>query len=109
MAKAIVPGRAGTKNESLPGSVSCHSLCTGLVVDMAIKNEEMRAAVAKDPSSILEKIFAGRANSVLSLSESNPLHSLFLPRFVYAQPRLDKTTADTLEQVKAQFAAAVAT
>ena len=46
-----------------------------------------------------------RGNSVLKPSESSPVHSLFLPRFV--EIRTDKTKADTLAQVLAQFDAAV--
>jgi DNA ligase-1 len=108
LATKVVPGRPGTKNEGRPGSVTCQSACGALVVDVAIKNEAMRDAVEKDPDSILAKIFAVRGNSVLSPSESNDLHSIFLPRFVEAQPRIDKTVADDLQRIKDQFNAAVA-
>jgi DNA ligase 1 len=107
VAKAIVPGRLGTKNEGRPGSITCETLDGLLRVDVTVKNEAMRDAIEANPDAFLEKIYAVRSNLVLNPSESNPLHSLFLPRFVEAAPRIDKTTADTLEQVQDQFRNAI--
>jgi DNA ligase-1 len=106
VAVEIVPGKPDTKNEGRPGSIKMRTSCGGLEVDVTVKNEAMRDAIEKDPESFLKRIYAVRANLVLKPSESNPLHSLFLPRLVEATFRTDKTVADSLEQVIAQFDAA---
>ncbi|CAG9229017.1 ATP-dependent DNA ligase [Burkholderia vietnamiensis] len=105
---AIVPGRVGTKNEGRPGSLTCVTSCGQLQTDVTVKNEAMRDAIEANPSDFIERIFAVRANSIMKPSESNALHSLFLPRMVEAGYRTDKTEADDLARVEAQFAAAVA-
>lgn len=105
--EGIAEGRAGTKNEGRPGAFNCKTLCGGLKVDVAIKNEELRDRVEKNSDDFIGKIIAVRANQVLAPSASNELHSLFLPRMVEAGYRIDKAVADSLDQVKAQFASAV--
>ena len=52
------------------------------------------------------QVYAVRANGLMRPSDSNPLHSLFLPRF--SEERLDKPVADSLQQIKDQFEAAAA-
>lgn len=58
-------------------------------------------------SDFIGRIIAVRANCVMKPGDSSPLHSLFLPRIVEASYRTDKTEPDSLEQVIAQFDAAV--
>lgn len=106
--KAIVPGRTGTKNEGRPGSLTCETSCGQLRVDVTVKNEALRNHIEDNPDDYIGRITAVRANMVMAPSESNELHSLFLPRMVEAGYRTDKTVADSLEEVRAQFDAAVA-
>lgn len=106
IARAIVPGRAGTKNEGRPGSITCETAEGELVTDVTVKNEAMRDAIEKNPDEFLGRVYAVRANSVLKPGESSDKHSLFLPRFVEASWRTDKVKPDTLAEVKAQFASA---
>jgi DNA ligase 1 len=105
---AIVPGRSGTKNEGRAGSLRCESACGELVVDVAVKNEKMRAQVDSDPGAWINGIVAVRANDVQEPGKSSRAHSLFLPRLVEPAVRFDKTVADTLDQIKDQFAKAAA-
>jgi DNA ligase-1 len=92
----FVAGRDNTKNEGRVGSLTCRTSCDGLRVDVAIKGEAMRDAVEADKEGWLGKIMPVTANMIMKPSESNPLHSLFLPRFTSATPRTDKFTADSL-------------
>lgn len=103
---AIVPGRAGTKVDGRPGSLSCESICGQLRVDVTVKDEAMRAAIESNPSDYIGRIVPLLFNDVMRPSPSNPLHSLFLPRLAEATYRLDKSEADSLERVFEQFEAA---
>jgi DNA ligase-1 len=103
----IVPGRAGTKNEGRAGSITLETSDGLLRVDAAVKNEKMRDDVDANPGNWIGSINALRFNSIEKPSASNNLHSLFLPRLVEDEYRTDKTTADTLEEVFAQFNAKV--
>ena len=103
----IVPGRAGTKNEGRAGSFTCVTSCGQLVVDVAVKNEALRDRVDANPDEFIEKIVPVRGNSILLPSDSNEFHTLFLPRMVEADYRLDKTEPDSLKQVFDQFEAAM--
>jgi DNA ligase-1 len=103
----IMPGRADTKNAGRAGAIRMQTSCGALEVDVAIKNEAMRDAVDANPQDFLSKVYVVRANALTLPSESNAMHSLFLPRFVEASYRTDKTVADDLESVKAQFQAAM--
>lgn len=100
---AINEGKIGSKNEGRAGALSCMSACGKLVVDVAVKNEKMRDEVDANPSEWLGKIITVRANAILKPSESNCLHSLFLPRMVDDHYRLDKTEADDLVRIQSQF------
>jgi DNA ligase-1 len=103
----VVLGKQGTKNEGRAGSLTCVSSCGQLRVDVTVKNEEMRDKIDANPHDWLERIMPVRANAVMEPSESNDMHSLFLPRFVEPEWRRDKSEPDSLERVKAQFEAVV--
>jgi len=103
----IAPGRAGTKNEGRAGAFNCLSACGKLRVDVTVKNEDLRDAVDANGDDFIGRIIAVRANSVMKPSESSEFYSLFLPRMVEASYRADKTEADSLESIIAQFDAAV--
>lgn len=95
---AILPGEDNTKNEGRPGRIACSTSCGGLLVNVAVKNESMRAALEKDPQSWIGSIMPVTANLIMAPSESNAFHSLFLPRFSQDTARVDKFEADSLER-----------
>lgn len=103
----IVPGRAGTKNEGRPGSLSCKTSCGGIVVDVTVKNDAMRAQIEANPEDWIGRIIAVTANDITLPSDSNDKHSLFLPRMVEAAYRTDKSVSDTLQRVFDQKEAAI--
>lgn len=104
---AIMPGREGTKNEGRAGAFSCSSSCGGLVVDVTVKNEALRDRVDANPEEFIGKIIAVTANDIMKPSESNNLHSLFLPRMSEGSYRTDKTEADSLQRILDQKEAAI--
>jgi DNA ligase-1 len=83
------------------GAVQCATRCRGLRVDVSGFTDQRRNEINASRSTVLGQIMTVKANAVMA---GEP-HSLFLPRFV--ELRLDKTVADSLDEVKAQFAAAV--
>jgi len=95
----IVPGREGTKNEGRAGSFACRTSDGLLKVDVAVKNEALRDHVDASPNEFIGKVIAVVANDIMSPSESNPLHSLFLPRMKEAGYRKDKVVADDIDRV----------
>lgn len=103
----ILPGDIGSKNEGKPGRLVMRTSDGKLKVNVAVKNEAMRKALQEKPEDFLNRIMPVRANSIMVPSESNELHSLFLPRFVEAAPRADKFEADCLQRVQDQFRNAV--
>ena len=103
----IAEGNEGTKNEGRPGAFNCESACGQLKVDVTVKNEALRDAVEANPDDFIGRILVVRANQVMTPSESNEFHSLFLPRMAETSYRTDKTEADDLQRIKDQFDAAV--
>lgn len=103
----IVPGREGTKNEGRAGSFACTSSCGGLAVDVTVKNEALRDRVDANPEEFIGQIIAVTANDIMPPSESNELHSLFLPRMSEGSYRTDKREADSLQRILDQKQAAI--
>ncbi|MCG7326857.1 hypothetical protein [Achromobacter sp. ACRQX] len=106
--RGIVPGKANTKNEGRAGALACESACGRLKTDVTVKNEAMRDDVDANPDNWISSIIKVKASSIMAPSASSDFYSLFLPRMIEACYRTDKHVADTLEQVQAQFDAAVA-
>lgn len=100
---AINEGKIGSKNEGRAGALHCQSSCGNLVVDVAVKNEKMRDEIDKAPNDWIGRIVTVRSNQILKPSASNDKHSLFLPRLVEDTYRTDKSEADSLERITAQF------
>lgn len=100
------PGKG--KNVGTFGSIQCQSECGLLEANFSGFEDDMRKAIWADRLNWPGKIITGRSNSLLAPSKGkkNGLWSLFLPRFI--EERMDKTVADTLEQIQAIFAAAEA-
>lgn len=99
----IAEGKIGTKNEGLPGALRCKSSDSKLMVDVTVKNEKMRKEIDKDRNLWKGKIVTVIFNSILSPSASNDDYSLFLPRLAEDTYRIDKSDADSLERIQAQF------
>jgi len=104
--EGVVLGRDNAKNAGRAGSLKCVTSDGLLEVDVAIKGEKMRDAVDANPDEWIGKIMPVTANLVLKPSDSNPLHSLFLPRFAESDYRRDKSVADSLRRVFDQEEAA---
>lgn len=107
MITEVLPGAPGTKVEGRPGALRCESSCGGLVVNVTIKNEDMRNRVEAANDAFIGGIMPVRANSIMDADDPDGLASLFLPRFTQDVLRNDKRVADSLEEVRNQFAAAV--
>jgi DNA ligase-1 len=100
------PGKG--KNADTFGSIQCQSECGLLEANFSGFEDDMRKAIWADRINWPGKIITGRSNSLLAPSKGkkNGMWSLFLPRFI--EERMDKTVADTLEQIQAIFKAAEA-
>jgi DNA ligase-1 len=103
----ILDGEAGTKNEGRAGRVGMRTRDDKLRVYVAVKNEALRDAIDADREAFIGHVWPVRFNEVMYPSDSNPLHSLFLPRMAEAGYRTDKDVADSLEEVLAARANAV--
>jgi DNA ligase-1 len=105
--KEILNGEDGTKNEGRAGRVRMETRDGLLSVNVTVKNEKLRDAIDKDRAAFIERVWTVRFNEITEPSDSNPLHSLFLPRMAEDWFRSDKDTADSLPEVFAQRDAAV--
>lgn len=94
------------KNAKTFGSIECKSSCGKLVVNVSGFSDDDRDRIYADRLNWPGKIITGRSNSLLAPSKGKKsgLWSLFLPRFI--EERADKTEADSLEKIQAQFKAA---
>lgn len=99
----IQDGKEFSKNEGRPAALLCESECGNLRVSVTIKNEDMQNRIEANPDEYIDKIVEVRANNIMKPTGKNQYHSLFLPRLVEADYRKDKTEADTLEKIQAQF------
>lgn len=97
--KAIMPGEVDTKNEGRAGALACETSDGLLKVNVTVKNEDMRDRVDANHDDWVGRIIVVKANDILLPSESNEHHSLFLPRMIEPNYRLDKTVADDLPRV----------
>ncbi|UUZ75566.1 hypothetical protein LP414_28010 [Polaromonas sp. P1(28)-13] len=88
------------------GSLECVSECGQLEASFSGRGDAMRAAVWADRPNWLNAIITGQGNMIMEPSEEGKKHSIFLPIFV--ERRNDKTKADTLDQIREQFEAAIA-
>ena len=100
------PGKG--KNADTFGSIQCQSECGLLEVNLSGMEDDVRKAIHADRDNWPGKIVTARGNSLMAPSKGkkNGMWSMFLPRLI--EERMDKTVADTLEQIQAQFAAAEA-
>lgn len=88
------------------GSLICESSCGELAVNVSGRGDKMRAEVWANRPDWLGVIITAEGNLVMEPKKPGDKHSIFLPIFV--ERRRDKTQADDLVQIKAQFEAAIA-
>lgn len=93
------------KNAETFGALACKSSCGQLRVSVSGFTDAKRREIHEDREGWTGAIITVRANAIMKPSESNELHSLFLPRFV--ERRLDKSVADDLTRIEAQQQAAM--
>lgn len=101
-------GTAGKRTADTFGSLRVQTEDGLLEADVAGFKRDMELYLHENRDSVMGKILCVRANALAHPSESSDKYSLFHPRFVELRSDADKTNADTLEQVKAQFEAAIA-
>lgn len=103
--KGFNPGSPGTKTAETFGSLLCETECGKLVVGVSGIKDDMRLNMHNNRDHFIDTIITARGNGIMEPSEDGAPYSIFLPRLV--EPRTDKSTADTLEQVKDIFRAAM--
>lgn len=102
----VVGFEAGNgKNAETFGALMCQSACGQLKVNVSGFTDAKRREIHDNREDWTGAIVTVRANSIMRPSESNDLHSMFLPRFV--ERRLDKSVADDLARIEAQQQAAM--
>lgn len=87
------------------GSLVCETEDSLLRVNVSGRGDAMRAEVWANQHQWLGSIITANSNSIMSPEKEGDLHSLFLP--IFEELRMDKSVADTLQQVRDQFDAAV--
>lgn len=93
------------KNAELFGSLICRSSDGLLEVNVSGFSDALRLIIHNDREDWMGAIITVMSNSIMEISPSNKLCSLFLPRFV--ERRRDKDVADDLPRIREQFAAAI--
>lgn len=103
--KGYNPGTG--KNEALFGSLQCETSDELLEVNVTGFSDDLRAELFEDIDNLINGgIVAVKSNCLMAPSTPGGKWSLFLPRF--EERRLDKKRADTLQEIKDQFEAAIA-
>lgn len=96
-------GKEGSKRATSIGALICQT-SDGLLevgAGSGLKDKDLEYFAAKAAAGETGDIVCIRFNDIMLPSESNELHSLFLPRYI--ERRTDKSTADSLPQVIAIF------
>lgn len=98
------PGK--NKNKDLFGALICESADGLLEVGVSGFTDAKRKEIFESMDTVIGSIITVESNMIMAPSRDGKKWSLFLPRF--AEFRLDKDEADTLDKIKAQFDAAIA-
>lgn len=93
------------KNAATFGALQCQSECGKLVVNVSGFTDKMRKYISDNRDEFMDAIIEIKGNDIMPPTANNPLHSVFLPRFV--EHRTDRTKADDLERILAMFEQAV--
>jgi DNA ligase-1 len=104
--KGFREGTPGKRTAATFGALLCETSDSLLEVGVSGFKRDMEMYLHENRDKVLGGIVAVKANGIMEPTGEEKVFSLFSPRF--AELRRDKSEADTLEQVKAQFAAAVA-
>ena len=92
-----------SKHVNTFGSIDCETSDGLLLVSVTGIPDDMRQDIFDNwETKYKDRIMSVSCNGVMEPSDNNPNYSLFLPRRnakILELPRLDKTVADTLEQV----------
>lgn len=99
-------GKEGAKTAQTFGALKCRSACGKLEVDVGTGfSDELRREINENREDWLGAIITVKGNEIMVNKDGKKKHSLFLP--VYVDRRLDKSVADTYEQIVEQFENAV--
>lgn len=99
-------GKEGGKTANTFGSLRCKTSDGLLKVNVGTGlSDELREQINQNREDWLGGIITVKSNEIMYAARGKLTHSLFLP--VYVERRLDKSVADTFEQVEEQFANAV--
>lgn len=99
-------GKPGAKTCLTFGALKCRTLCGQLEVDVGTGfSDELRREIHEAREEWVGAIITVKGNEIMVNKDGKKKHSIFLP--VYVERRLDKSQADTYEQVVAQYEAAV--
>lgn len=99
------------KNAKSFGAIQCESSCGTLAVDVSGFKDKKKAGILTRQEisdmrdQLIGTIMTVKANDLMPPTKSNPLWSLFLPRF--AEFRSDKKVADDLQRIQDQFENAI--
>ena len=99
------PGKAGTKLGGRIATLTMASYDGKVVVEVPIKGEKMRNAVEANREEWTHQIMTVKSNGITQMNDEG-VRSLVHPRFVEAEYRSDKETADTLDDVLNALSAA---
>lgn len=103
----ITGWRAGkNKNKDLFGSLVCESSDGLLEVAVSGFKDDHRKEIFENMDKYIGTVMSVDSNMLMEPSREGKKWSLFLPRF--AEFRMDKSEADSLEKIKEQFEAAIA-
>lgn len=103
--KKMNPGQG--KNVKTFGSINVVSEDELLEVNVSGFKDARRLEIYKDWDNAVECIMDVKGNKLQPPSKNNPKWSIFLPRYI--EIRSDKDTADTLEEIQAQFESSILT
>lgn len=99
-------GKEGAKTALTFGALKCRSACGQLEVDVGTGfSDALRKEINDAREDWIGAIITVKGNEIMVNKDGKKKHSLFLP--VYLDRRLDKSVADTYEQIVEQFKNAV--
>lgn len=99
-------GKEGARTALTFGALKCRSACGLLEVDVGTGfSDELRREINEAREEWIGAIITVKGNEIMVNKDGKKKHSLFLP--VYVDRRLDKSVADTYEQIVEQYANAV--
>lgn len=105
------------KNANTFGSLICESEDGLLRVNVSGFTDAKRKEIHENAAAWMDEVITVCSNGILEISPSNPLCSLFLPRYIdpegkesgadFVEVRRDKSKANTLQEIRDEFASAI--